>query len=58
VAWLAAAMTVLCLTGVHGDPKPKIVGNSKDSDDDGTVSVVDIADHNKTQYLNQNFEDG
>ncbi|CAL8115452.1 unnamed protein product [Orchesella dallaii] len=36
----------------------KVVGNVNDADDPGTITIVNIQDDNKTQYLNQNFELG
>lgn len=36
----------------------KVVGNIKDDDDGGTLTIVDIEDENKTHYYNQNFELG
>lgn len=36
----------------------KVVGHVKDDDEGGTITIVDIQDDNKTQYLNQNFEQG
>lgn len=52
-------MVVLVILTPRADASPKVVGNRKDSDDaDGTVAVLNIQDHNKTQYLNQNFDGG
>ncbi|XP_021968195.1 collagen alpha-1(I) chain isoform X2 [Folsomia candida] len=53
------AVVVLVILTPRADASPKVVGNRKDSDDaDGTVAVLNIQDHNKTQYLNQNFDGG
>lgn len=47
-----------CCLVLFNQADAKFVGNVKDDDDGGTITILDIQDDNKTQYLNQNFEQG
>ena len=52
------ALLYIVASYVVAPNQAKFVGNVKDDDDGGTITILDIQDDNKTQYLNQNFEQG
>ncbi|ODM98219.1 hypothetical protein Ocin01_08461, partial [Orchesella cincta] len=56
--WITLLQLIIYLAWFVVHNEAKVVGNINDAEDPGTITIVNIQDDNKTQYLNQNFELG